>query len=240
MPIINIPRNAWHYIRWTWAYASKIWHVSHLTTVIEPMCLFVCSKFAVHVSTITIQNWCDHRHQDVEPSTVLKIKLVQPSSWPYFSFTIITSYKNQIPPTNHENNESLKSRCIPGGICGLYEWYKAKIYCCAFFAVAMMTMVAAGCVRRALPAQWAIPRQMSQLIENLTARMSELMEAYWCHAVQISAQTISSGGLTTASGVFRKTYTCYSRLIIVPKDLSTTQEHLLTAPKHFSNCSGAF
>ena len=58
---------------------------------------------------------------------------------------------------NHDNagdargqswNESLKSRCIPGGLCGLYEWYKAKAFCCAFFAVAMMTMVAAATIVR--------------------------------------------------------------------------------------------
>ena len=39
-------------------------------------------------------------------------------------------------------NESLKSRYIPGGLCGLFEWYKAKTFCCAFVAVAMLTMVA--------------------------------------------------------------------------------------------------
>ena len=43
-------------------------------------------------------------------------------------------------------NGSLKSRCIPGGLCGLYEWYKAEIYCCAFFAAAMRTKVAAATI----------------------------------------------------------------------------------------------
>ena len=45
-------------------------------------------------------------------------------------------------------NESLKSRCIPGRWCRLYEWYKGKIFCCAFFDTALMKMVAATTIVR--------------------------------------------------------------------------------------------
>ena len=48
-------------------------------------------------------------------------------------------------------NESLKSRCIPRRLCGLCVWYKAKTFCCAFFAAAMMTMVAAATIVRFHP-----------------------------------------------------------------------------------------
>ena len=67
------------------------------------------------------RNWCYHR-QGIQPSSVLKIKMVQPSSTQYLSFAIITSYGNQIIPEKHENNleiKILKSRCSPGGLCRL-------------------------------------------------------------------------------------------------------------------------
>ena len=54
------------------------------------------------------------------------------------------------------------------------------------------------------------------------------MEAYWCHAVQKSAQTNSSGRLITAT----------EALLAAPKHLLTAPEHLPTAPEHFHNCSG--
>ena len=47
-------------------------------------------------------------------------------------------------------NESLKSRWITGGSFG-YTWYKAKTFCCAFFAAAMLTMVAAATIVRFPP-----------------------------------------------------------------------------------------
>ena len=71
-----------------------------------------------------------------------KIKMVQPSSRPHFSFAIIISYGNQITPAKHEGNlemkvqnpdESQEDRAV------IYEWYKAKTFCCAFFAAAMLT-----------------------------------------------------------------------------------------------------
>ena len=41
---------------------------------------------------------------------------------------------------------------IPGGSCGwLYELYKTKTFCCAFFAAAMLTMVAAATIVRFPP-----------------------------------------------------------------------------------------
>ena len=40
----------------------------------------------------------------LQPSSVLKIKMMQPSSRPYFSFVIITSYGNQITPVKHGGN----------------------------------------------------------------------------------------------------------------------------------------
>ena len=52
-------------------------------------------------------------------------------------------------------NESLKSRCIPGGLCGLYEWYKGITYWCASFAVAMMMTMVVSCNHHAVsPSAW--------------------------------------------------------------------------------------
>ena len=39
----------------------------------------------------------------------------------------------------------------PRRIVRLYEWYKAKTFCCAFFAVAMLTIVAAATIVRFPP-----------------------------------------------------------------------------------------
>ena len=39
----------------------------------------------------------------------------------------------------------------PRRIVRLYEWYKAKTFCCAFFAAAMLTMVAAATIVRFPP-----------------------------------------------------------------------------------------
>ena len=58
-----------------------------------------------------------------------------------------------------------------------------------------------------------------------------------------SAQTNSSRRLTTAPEdlqVLQKTYDFYGRFIkSTLEDLSTAPEHLMIAPEHFRNCSGA-
>ena len=41
-----------------------------------------------------------------------------------------------------------KIQMNPRRIVRLYEWYKAKTFCCAFFAAAMLTMVAAATIVR--------------------------------------------------------------------------------------------
>ena len=43
----------------------------------------------------------------------------------------------------------------PRRIVRLYEWYKAKTFCCAFFAAAMLTMVAAATIVRFPPVHWS-------------------------------------------------------------------------------------
>ena len=90
-----------------WAEAPEILHVSHLTTIIQPICMFVCRASAVNVSKFTRRKWCNHRHQRVQPSSVLKIKMMQPSRT-NFSFAIITSYWNKITPATHEDNLEMK------------------------------------------------------------------------------------------------------------------------------------
>ena len=97
MLVTNITHNTCHNTGVP-GVSAIIWHIPHLTTIIHPISAFVCSRSAVCVSTVTRRNWCNHRHQCVQPSAVLKIKIVQPLSWPYFSFAIITLYKNQITP----------------------------------------------------------------------------------------------------------------------------------------------
>ena len=105
------------------------------------------------VSKITRQNLCNHRHQRVQPLSVLKIKMMKPSSRPYFfcQYYIVCESNNAGKVRGQSWNESLKTRCIPEELCGLYEWYKAKIVWCAFFAAAMLTMVAAATIVRSPP-----------------------------------------------------------------------------------------
>ena len=73
-------------------------------------CMHVCLQGigCVCVSKITRRKLCNHRHQRVQPSSVLKIKMVQPSSRTNFSFAIIASYGNQITPATHEDNLEMK------------------------------------------------------------------------------------------------------------------------------------
>ena len=44
-----------------------------------------------------------------------------------------------------------KIQVNPRGVVRLYKWYKAKTFCCAFFAAAMLTMVAAATIVRFPP-----------------------------------------------------------------------------------------
>ena len=79
-------------------------HVSHNNLTAN-----LSSRFAVCLIEITHQDWCDHRHQCMQPSLMLKMKMLQPSSWTYFSFAIFTSYGNQITlPAKHEDNLEMK------------------------------------------------------------------------------------------------------------------------------------
>ena len=117
--------------------------------------LYEClsAGYRLCVSKSTRRNWCNYRHQRVQTSSVLKIKIMQPSSRTYFSFAIITPYENQITP-RRRTRSILKWKStmqMNRMIMRLYEWYKAKTFCCAFFAAAMMTMVAAATIVRFLP-----------------------------------------------------------------------------------------
>ena len=97
MPITNITQSAWrHTVKLS--VSPKILHVSHFTTIVQPRlyAYFVCRGSSVCVSKITCRNWCNHHHQRMQPLLVLKIKMVQPLSRPYFSFAIITFCGNQI------------------------------------------------------------------------------------------------------------------------------------------------
>ena len=70
----------------------------------------------------------------------------------FFSHYYIVWESNNAGEARRQSwTESLKSRCIPGGLCGLYEWHKAKTFFCAFFTAAMMTMVAAATIERFPP-----------------------------------------------------------------------------------------
>ena len=146
MPITNITRNACHYAVKLRVSAKDI-TLSHLTAIIQHICIFVCRVSAVCVSQITHRSWRNHQHSCMQLSSVLKIKMVQQSSRPYFHlfhYYIVWESNNAGEARGQSWNEILKSRCIPGGFCRLDEWYKTKIFCFAFFAAAMTAMVAAA------------------------------------------------------------------------------------------------
>ena len=63
-------------------------------------------------------------------------------------------------------SESLKSRWITGGSYGYTSGYKAKTFCCAFFAAAMLTMVAAATIVRFPPVIWGTFPKPIRCYEN--------------------------------------------------------------------------
>ena len=89
-------------------FSTELSFVSHLTTIIQSICIFVCRELAVCVSIINRPKKCNHRHQLLQPSSVLKIKMMQPSSRPHFSLAIIISYGNEITPAKHKDNLEMK------------------------------------------------------------------------------------------------------------------------------------
>ena len=66
----------------------------------------------------------------------------------FFHYYIVWESNDDGEARRQSWNWSLKSKCIPGGLCGLYKWHKAKTFCCAFFTAAMMTMLAAATIVR--------------------------------------------------------------------------------------------
>ena len=98
--------------------------------------------------------------------------MVQPSSRPHFSFAIITSYGNQITPVKHEEILKWKSKIQmnPRRIVRWYEWYKAKTFCCVFFAAAMLTMVASATIVRFPPVVLSSPASVCPCINHLFVR----------------------------------------------------------------------
>ena len=63
----------------------------------DRLCVCVCQKLLVGNGVTIVIN-----------TSVMKIKMVQPSSRPHVSFAIITSNGNQITPAKHQDNLEMK------------------------------------------------------------------------------------------------------------------------------------
>ena len=103
----------------------------------------------------------------------------------FFHFYIVSESNNAGGPRTQSWNESVKSRCIQGWLCGLYEWYKMKTFCCAFFAAAMMTMVPAATMVRFPPlccVLQACPIMVVWSIQNLVIVMYFTRQQWHCQA----------------------------------------------------------
>ena len=123
-----------------------------MTTIIQPICIVVCmgstvcvcvSKLPAHNNATIVINacnhrqcwkskWCNHRQGRIFLLPVLHRMGIK---WRRRSTRTILKRKSKI-------------QMNPRRFMRLYDWYKAKTFCCAFFAAAMLTMVAAATIVR--------------------------------------------------------------------------------------------
>ena len=106
----------------------------------------VCvSKLPVRNNATIVINACNHRRcWNLNGATIVKATFFLPLlhrmgiKWRRRSTRTILKWKSKI-------------QMNPRRIVRLYDWHKAKTFCCAFFAAAMLTMVAAATIVRFPP-----------------------------------------------------------------------------------------
>ena len=147
MPITNITHSAFYTVAMGVSAGDltriKTWQQSYSLLAYlgagERLC--VCQKLpARNNATIVINacnhrqcwksKWCNHRQGHIFLLPLLHRMGIK---WRRRSTRTILKWKSKI-------------QMNPRRIVRLYEWYKAKTFCCAFFAAAMLTMVAAATI----------------------------------------------------------------------------------------------
>ena len=145
MLCLNNITNITHSACYTVEMGVSAWDLTRitlLTTIIQPISIFVCRGLAVCVcqklparndATIVINacnhrqcwksKWCNHRQGHIFLLPLLHRMGIK---WRRRSTGTILKWKSKI-------------QMNPRRIVLLYEWYKAKTCCCAFFAAAMLT-----------------------------------------------------------------------------------------------------
>ena len=133
----------------------KILHVSHLTTIIKTKCIFV------RMGSDRLCVYQKYPPGLMQPSSSTRVTIVSADNqngattvkaiFFFCHYYIVWESTNAGEARGQSWNESIKPRCIPGGLGGLFEWYKAKTFCRAFFAAAMRTIFAAATIVRFPP-----------------------------------------------------------------------------------------
>ena len=151
MPITNIAHNACRYtvelgVSAKRSYTYHTWQQSYslyasLSTG-DRLCVY--QKLLVGYDATIVINACNHRE-------CWKSKWCNHRRGYFCHYYIAWKSNNAGEARGQSWNESLKSRYIPGGLCRLFERYKAKTFCCAFVAAAMLTMVVAATIVRFPP-----------------------------------------------------------------------------------------
>ena len=111
-------------------------------------------------AAIVIINACNHGAENQNDATIVAAIFV------FCHYYIVCELNNAGEARGQSWKESLKSRYILGGLCGLFEWYKVKTFRCAFVAAAMLTMVAAATIVRFPQCWW---------------RHDNIPGLYWCN-----------------------------------------------------------
>ena len=130
---------------------QRSFRVSHLTTIIQPICIFIC-RVCVYKK--------NYSSDMMQPSSSMHATIVSAENQngativeaiffcrPYYT---VWESNNAGEAWWQSWNESLKSRYTPGGLC--------ETFCCAFVAATMLTMVAAATIVRFPPVvswQWS-------------------------------------------------------------------------------------
>ena len=109
-------------------------------------CVCVCQKSPARNNATTVINACNHRQ-------CWKSKWYNHRQGHIFLLPLLhrMGIKQRRRSTKTILKWKSKIQMNPRRIVRSYEWYKAKTICCAFFAAAMLTMVAAATIVRFPP-----------------------------------------------------------------------------------------
>ena len=127
-----------------WSCVENEWPACYAYYQHYPQCLSLCSRVVLGLGFVCIKNY---PAELMQPSSSTRTTIVSTENqndetivkavFFFCQYYIVFESNNTGKVRGQSWNESLKTSCIPEELCGLYEWYKAKIFCCAFFAAAI-------------------------------------------------------------------------------------------------------